>query len=153
VEGQIEGRLGNSAAETQWDDDVSVSAFLGYYLGTEMAERVIAPLMAGVYGGDIKQLSARMTLPTLWQIAQLHRNLAWASLVRTLRRKLLRQPSNSQPRSYFMTLKSGLGELVETILANLREVELVQGREAVQLKWNDESGKLVLSLDDGSNRR
>jgi oxygen-dependent protoporphyrinogen oxidase len=148
--GKLRVALGILLPKPQWDDDVSVSAFLGYYLGTEMAERVIAPLMAGVYGGDIKQLSARMTLPTLWQIAQLHRNLAWASLVRTLRRKLLRQPSNSQPRSYFMTLKSGLGELVETILANLREVELVQGREAVQLRWSDESGKLVLSLDDGS---
>ena len=148
--GKLRVALGILLPKPQWDEDASVSAFLGYYLGTEMTERVIAPLMAGVYGGDIRQLSARMTLPTLWQIAQLHRNLAWASLVRSLRRKLQRQSTNSQTRSYFMTLKNGLGELVETILANLSEVSLVQGREAFQLRRDGESERLIVTLDDGS---
>jgi len=148
--GKLRVALGILLPKPQWDDDVSVIAFLGYYLGTEMTERVIAPLMAGVYGGDIRQLSARMTLPTLWQIAKLHRNLAWASLVRSLRRKFQRQSPNSQPSSFFMTLKSGLGELVETILANLHEVELVQRREAVQLQRRSDEGKLTVTLDDGS---
>jgi len=148
--GKLRVALGILLPKPQWDEDASVSAFLGYYLGTEMTERVIAPLMAGVYGGDIRQLSARMTLPTLWQIAKLHRNLAWASLVRSLRRKLQRQSTNSQTRSYFMTLKNGLGELVETILANLSEVSLVQGREAFQLRRDGESERLIVTLDDGS---
>ena len=148
--GKLRVALGILLPKPHWDEDASVSAFLGYYLGTEMTERVIAPLMAGVYGGDIRQLSARMTLPTLWQIAKLHRNLAWASLVRSLRRKLQRQSTNSQPRSYFMTLKNGLGELVETILANLSEVSLVQGREAFQLRRDGESERLIVTLDDGS---
>jgi len=43
-----------------------------------------------------------------------------------------------------------LGELVETILASLSEVNLVQGREAFQLRRDSESKRLVVTLDDGS---
>ncbi|MCS7187361.1 MAG: protoporphyrinogen oxidase [Armatimonadota bacterium] len=141
--------LGVILPKPNWDEDVSVGKFLRYYLGTEMTERVIAPLMAGVYGGDIEQLSARMTLPTLWQIAKLHRNIAWASLVRTIRRKLSGQIQNQQTQSFFMTLKGGLSELVETLLANLKEANLLQKRSVVALMPDGETGKVAIRLDDG----
>lgn len=133
-----------------WGEDANVKAFLSYYLGSEMTERVIAPLMSGVYGGDINQLSARMTLPTLWQIAKLYRNIAWASLVRTLNRRLKRQPQNGKPQTYFMTLKSGLGELVEALTLNLSEANWLHGRKAVGLKWDGSLEKFSVLLDDGS---
>ncbi|MFN3420470.1 MAG: protoporphyrinogen oxidase [Armatimonadota bacterium] len=132
----------------EWDEDVSVGSFLRYYLGSEMTERVIAPLIAGVYGGSIEQLSARMTLPTLWQIAKLHRNLAWASFVRTLRRRLLGQTQANPNLSFFMTLKGGLGELVETLLANLKGANLLLKRTVVNLMTNAEKGKVSVTLDD-----
>ncbi len=141
--------LGVLLPKREWNEDASVGSFLRYYLGSEMTERVIAPLMAGVYGGSIEQLSARMTLPTLWQIAKLHRNLAWASLVRTLRRKLFGKTQVNQNLSFFMTLRNGLGELVETLLANLTKANLLLKRTVVTLMPNDEEGKVSVTLDDG----
>jgi len=149
-QGKLRVALGILLPKPDWDEDVSVGSFLRYYLGSEMTERVIAPLMAGVYGGDIEQLSARMTLPTLWQIAQLHRNIAWASLVRTIRRKLFGQTKNQQPQSFFMTLKGGLGELVETLLANLRGADLLQKRSVVALALDEGAGKITVTLEGGS---
>ncbi|MFN4180636.1 MAG: protoporphyrinogen oxidase, partial [Armatimonadota bacterium] len=147
--GKLRVALGVLLPKREWNEDVSVGSFLRYYLGSEMTERVIAPLMAGVYGGSIEELSARMTLPTLWQIAKLHRNLAWASLVRTLRRKLFGQTQVSQNLSFFMTLRNGLGELVETLLANLAEANLLLKRTVVNLMPNAEEGKVSVMLDDG----
>ncbi len=141
--------LGILLPKREWDEDVSVGTFLRYYLGAEMTERVIAPLMAGVYGGDIEQLSARTTLPTLWQIAKLHRNIAWASFVRTLHRKLLGQSQTRQAPSFFMTLKGGLGELVETLIAQLTGVNFLRKRAVVSLKPDCEGNKVAVTLDDG----
>lgn len=147
-QGKLRVAFGILLPKPEWDEDVSVGTFLRYYLGAEMTERVIAPLMSGVYGGDIEQLSARTTLPTLWQIAKLHRNIAWASLVRTIRRRLFGQTQVRKTASFFMTLKGGLGELVETLLANLTEANLLQGRAVVSLTHTNE-GKFAVTLDDG----
>lgn len=148
-QGKLRVALGILLPKPDWDEDVSVGTFLRYYLGEEMTERVIAPLMSGVYGGDIEQLSARTTLPTLWQIAKLHRNIAWASLVRTIRRKLFGQTQVRKTPSFFMTLMGGLGELVENLLSNLAEANLLKGRAVVSLTPTDE-GKFAVRLDDGS---
>ncbi len=147
--GKFRVALGILLPKPKWDEDVSVGKFLRYYLGAEMTERVIAPLMAGVYGGDIEQLSARTTLPTLWQIAKLHRNLAWASLIRTLRRKLFGQPQTQRAQSFFMTLKGGLGELVDALLANLTEANLLLRRTVTALALDTETSKVIATLDDG----
>lgn len=149
-QGKLRVALGILLPKPNWDEDTSVGKFLRYYLGAEMTERVIAPLMAGVYGGDINQLSARTTLPNLWQIAKLHRNLAWASLVRTLQRKLWGQNQIQQAQSFFMTLKGGLKELVEALLAKLKGAALLQKRTVVALKVEPETGRFIATLDDGS---
>ncbi len=142
-----------------WGDDVSIGKFLRYYVGVEMTERIIAPLIAGVYGGSIDQLSARMTLPTLWHLAHRYRNLAWASFLRQGVRKWLRLVDNTANQlapatnSFFMTLQGGLGELVETLLSRLKGVSLLLGRSVtgisrIPTEQNNEH-RFALALDDG----
>ncbi len=136
-----------------WNEDVSVGSFFRYYLGAEMTERVITPLMAGVYGGDAERLSVRATLPTVWELARRYRNLAIASLLRF--RSLIPHPSSLIPypssRSFFTTLQGGLSELVEALLAKLTDVLLINERTAVRLTETD--GCWTLTLDDGETLR
>ena len=43
----------------------SIGEFLTYYLGEELVQNQIAPVLAGVYSGDLNQLSIASTLPYL----------------------------------------------------------------------------------------
>ncbi len=43
----------------------SIGEFLTYYLGDELVQNQIAPVLAGVYSGDLNQLSIGSTLPYL----------------------------------------------------------------------------------------
>lgn len=45
--------------------DSSIGEFLTYYLGEELVQNQIAPVLAGVYSGDLHQLSIASTLPYL----------------------------------------------------------------------------------------
>ncbi|MFA0732727.1 MAG: hypothetical protein LKKZDAJK_001964 [Candidatus Fervidibacter sp.] len=148
-QGKLRVALGIVLPPLRWDGDVSVGTFLRYHFGPEMAERVIAPLLAGVYGGDMERLSASMTLPTLWQLSQTHRNLIWASLLRSLKRR----PLDEKPsRPYFLTLQGGLGELVEALVQRLKKksAALSAGRRVVALlRERDDESPFVLLLDDG----
>jgi oxygen-dependent protoporphyrinogen oxidase len=147
-QGKLRVALGIALPPLRWDGDVSVGTFLRYHFGAEMAERVVAPLLAGVYGGDMERLSARMTLPTLWQLSQTHRNLVWASLLRYLQR---RQRDEKPSRPHFLTLEGGLGELVEALVQRLRsgtwgmghgaKVALLSGRTVVALQATERNGE------------
>lgn len=145
--GKLRMMLGIALPKPRWDDDVNVGTFLRYYLGKEMTERVVAPLIAGVYGGDANALSARATLPILWQLAHRYRNLLWASLLRSLQRRSQPPIANYQSPSFFMTLQNGLGEMTEAILSSLHDVNLINGRTVVELRPNDNG--YVVVLDEG----
>jgi oxygen-dependent protoporphyrinogen oxidase len=82
-------------------DDESVAAWLrrrwGREAGQEIADRVVGPLLAGVYGGDIEQLSAAAAAPSPGA------GTAPAP----------------PPGPMFLTLKAGMSTLVEALLRHL----------------------------------
>jgi oxygen-dependent protoporphyrinogen oxidase len=90
-------------------DDESVADFTLRHFGREVLDRVAAPLLSGVFGGDVRTLSARATLPAFVQMERTHGSLI-AALSRT---------SNFEPRtsSIFTTLRSGLGTLTDRLVA------------------------------------
>ena len=45
------------------EDDISVGSFFRQRLGDEVLENLIEPLMGGIYGTDIDQLSLMSTFP------------------------------------------------------------------------------------------
>ena len=63
-------------------EDESLASFLRRRLGREVAERLAAPLLAGIASGDPEQLSVRATFP---QLVRLERE--YGSLVRGMRRQ------------------------------------------------------------------
>jgi len=52
------------------DDDVSVGELVASRLGNEVVDRLVEPLLGGVYAGHARRLSARATTPQLFAIAQ-----------------------------------------------------------------------------------
>jgi protoporphyrinogen/coproporphyrinogen III oxidase len=50
---------------TKFTKESSIGEFLEYFLGEEIVKNQIAPVLAGVYSGDLYQLSLASTLPYL----------------------------------------------------------------------------------------
>ena len=55
--------------------DVSIGHFFKYHLGQEMMDKLIEPLLAGIYGGDIYKISLLSTFPHFIQVEQKYRNM------------------------------------------------------------------------------
>ena len=55
--------------------DVSIGHFFKYHLGQEMMDKLIEPLLAGIYGGDIYKISLLSTFPHFIQVEQKYGNM------------------------------------------------------------------------------
>jgi oxygen-dependent protoporphyrinogen oxidase len=109
-------------------EDESVAAFVERHFGKAMVENIVDPLLAGVYGGDCRKLSIRSVLARFWEMEQKHGSLTRATLhARRERLKKMRSagepPANQLP--LFMTLREGLGRMVEALAAKL-DVERIR---------------------------
>ncbi len=55
--------------------DVSIGDFFLYHLGQEMMDKLIEPLLSGIYGGDIYKISILSTFPHFLQVEQKYGNM------------------------------------------------------------------------------
>jgi oxygen-dependent protoporphyrinogen oxidase len=60
-------------------EDVAVGELVGRRLGREVVERLVDPLLGGVYAGRADRLSVQATLPQLWPHLAAHRSLIAAA--------------------------------------------------------------------------
>ena len=88
--------------------DESVADFILRHFGPEVLDRVAAPLLSGVFGGDVRTLSVRAVMPAFVQMEREH-----GSLITALQAVSQPATNNQQPATgIFTTLRSGLGTLV-----------------------------------------
>jgi oxygen-dependent protoporphyrinogen oxidase len=95
-------------------EDESVADFTVRHFGPEVLDRVAAPLLSGVFGGDVRRLSVRAVMPAFVQMEREH-----GSLIAALQYKRPQpEADNLQPATgIFTTLRDGLGSLVERLIA------------------------------------
>lgn len=134
-------------------DDESLAAFLRRRFGVQAYERVLEPLMAGIYAGDAEQMSLRATFPRFFELEQQHGSIIRGMMVA---KKSASSSASSQPRrTMFVSLKNGLSELVSALTTRLMQqgVELRAGVRADALRVRShELGRWMydLILHDGS---
>jgi oxygen-dependent protoporphyrinogen oxidase len=100
---------------TERDGDVPVARYIGARLGPEVVDRLVDPLLGGVYAGRSAELSFDATLPALSAASRRHRSLAEAAAS-----LLPPPPAGASPASapgtraggsVFTSLDGGLGML------------------------------------------
>ena len=105
-------------------EDRSVHEFLMDHYGEEAIDYLAEPLLAGVYGGDPKQMSVNSVLNRFVELETKYGSLSRGVLAAP------RPKGSGSGGSLFRTLKNGLGELVEKLRPS---ADVVQGSvEAVQ---------------------
>ena len=92
--------------------DESVASFFRRRFGAEAFNRLIEPLVSGIYAGDADELSVQAVLPQLAELEREH-----GSVTRGLKRSHARvDPS----RPAFLSLSGGMTELVDALEAACR---------------------------------
>jgi protoporphyrinogen/coproporphyrinogen III oxidase len=95
--------------------DESIASFVRRRLGDEAYERMVEPLMTGIYGGDGEQLSLAATFPNLRALELEH-----GSVLRGLRA----QPPPSTAGPPFVAPRRGTAELVDAIADGLERTHV-----------------------------
>ncbi|MFN9374621.1 MAG: protoporphyrinogen oxidase [Planctomycetaceae bacterium] len=101
--------------------DESLASFVRRRLGTEALERLVQPLVGGIYTSDPERLSLRATMPRF-----LDMEARYGSLIRGLQaegRETLPQDRAASGARYglFATPRWGISQLVESLTARVRQ--------------------------------
>lgn len=99
--------------------DESVASFFRRRFGTQAFDRVLEPLMAGIYAGDAEQMSLKATFPRFLELEQ-----QYCSVIRGMieaKKKVPPRPPGTPTRTMFLSLKQGLGDLVGALTRRLVE--------------------------------
>ena len=120
----------------------SIAAFVTRRFGREVYERIVEPLMAGIYGGDGERLSLDATFPRLRDLER-----RYGSVARGLTASLEQAVVDAAPP--FVSLAGGMGELVEHLEAQLHDASIQASTEVMALEPRT-GGGFVLVLSDGA---
>jgi oxygen-dependent protoporphyrinogen oxidase len=123
-------------------DDVSVRDWVGGRLGAAVVDRLVEPLLGGVYAGHASRLSLRATLPQLWDAA-----VEGSSALERVRAVTSSAPPGAAAAPVFAGIRGGVGRLPEALLAGLgtRGVDVrprttVRGLRRLPAGWRLELG-------------
>ena len=92
------------------DHDESVADFVARHFGPEVLDKLAAPLLSGVFGGNVARLSVRAVMPAFVQMEREHGSLILA---------LQARQRASTPPAIFTTLRTGTQALIDRMQADL----------------------------------
>jgi len=127
--------------------DESAAAFVERHFGPEVVDRLADPLLAGVYGGSAERLSVRAVLPRFLDMEAKYGSLSRAMLAAMKKRP----PATNGARPIFTSMKDGMQQLVDALVAQLDPDALRTGTRIKAL--GREGGQwLVLRQDSTAER-
>ncbi|KOV68226.1 protoporphyrinogen oxidase [Streptomyces sp. AS58] len=129
---------------TEVGDDVAVGEFVARRLGREVVDRLVEPLLGGVYAGDAYRISMRSAVPQLFRAARTH-----DSLTEGVREIQAEAAAATQTGPVFMGLRGGVGGLPVAVAASVRARggEIVTGAPVTELRREPGGGWRVTAAD------
>lgn len=92
---------------TEIGEDVAVGEYVAQRLGREVVDRLVEPLLGGVYAGDAYRISMRAAVPHLYEAARSERSLLAG--VRAVQQRAAATPA--PPGPVFLGIEGGIGRL------------------------------------------
>lgn len=138
IEGKARGLEDLLLRPEMKQEDQSVGEFFRHRFGEEMVERIIEPLVTGVYGSSIDQLSLEATYPQYRELL-----LKYGSLIKAFSR--MNNHATQSSKGIFQTLKSGLLTMVEKMIQRLPADALIVNQELKQLVKTAKGYRLIFN--------
>ncbi|MFJ8595401.1 protoporphyrinogen oxidase [Streptomyces sp. NPDC093598] len=122
---------------TEVGDDVAVGQFVAERLGREVVDRLLEPMLGGVYAGDAYRLSMRSAVPQLFQVARTH-----TSLTAGVRELQAKAAAARQTGPVFMGIQGGIGTLPLAVADSVRARggEILTRTPVTELRRTSEGG-------------
>ena len=112
-----------ASAPTQ---DESIATFVRRHFGDEVLNKIAAPLLSGIFGGDVELLSVRAIMP---QFVAMEKE--FGSLIAAVQNKARTGPT---PKPIFTSLRDGVASLIEALVAKLPPEHIQLDRPVLSLK-------------------
>ncbi|MEU5086209.1 protoporphyrinogen oxidase [Streptomyces sp. NPDC021356] len=132
---------------TEVGDDVAVGEYVAARLGREVVDRLVEPLLGGVYAGDAYRISMRSAVPQLFQAARTHTSLTEA--VRGIQAAAAEAQRNGRTGPVFMGIEGGVGSLPLAVAESVRARggEILTGTPVTELRREPLGGWRVVTAD------
>ncbi|MEU1915203.1 protoporphyrinogen oxidase [Streptomyces massasporeus] len=122
---------------TEVGDDVAVGEYVAERLGREVVDRLLEPMLGGVYAGDAYRISMRSAVPQLFQVARTH-----TSLTEGVRELQAKAAAAQQTGPVFMGIRGGIGTLPLAVADSVRARggEILTRTPVTELRRTPEGG-------------
>ena len=134
-------------------DDESLADFVRRRCGTEVLERLVQPLVGGIYTSDPEKLSLQATMPRFLEMEQEHGSLIKAGLaLRKQNEKEASQSSSASGARYglFLALRNGMSQLLSRLEEAIeQEVSLCKNQIATQLERLPNQNRFRIHFQNG----
>jgi oxygen-dependent protoporphyrinogen oxidase len=137
-------------------DDESLASFVRRRFGAEALNRLVQPLVGGIYTSDPEKLSLQATMPRFPEMEQKYGSVIRATLAQEKNRNSSDDASGSGARyGLFATAAKGLGDLVhalETWLSKSGQVTFRMGTPIHEIEQNAPTNTWQIQSGPGDTR-
>jgi protoporphyrinogen/coproporphyrinogen III oxidase len=128
------------------EEDESLASFVTRRFGREALERVVQPLIGGIYAADPEKLSLAATMPRFLEMER-----ASGSVMKGMLREQRGRSAKSESGarwSLFLSLAGGMQELVDALVNRLPQGSPRTGRTVVNLSRNAANRQWTIATND-----
>ncbi|MCL5677446.1 MAG: protoporphyrinogen oxidase [Firmicutes bacterium] len=122
--------------------DQSMGSFVRRHFGTEVLDRVAAPMLGGIYAGDPYEMSLEATFPMFLSMER-----KYGSLLLGARKSA---PPKGPTGSAFITVATGLRSIIDALIKAMPDVHYRMGREVTALSCGASGQGFTVTLNDGT---
>ncbi len=144
---------GGFRSRASGDEDESLAGFVRRRLGAEALNKLAGPLMGGIYAADPERLSLKSTFPVFLEMEKKYGSLLRGMMKRAKRpvkpEAGTRAAHGAKRPPMFMTLRGGLQQLSDALVAQLPQESLRAGCSALAVHRH--AGRYRIDLSDGSS--
>jgi len=130
--------------KSKMEGDQSLGGFMRHRFGNELVDRVIDPLLSGIYSGDLDKMSLMATFPNFHQLEQ-----KYGSLIKGLM-KTMPQTNNSEKKrtGMFVSFENGLETLVHKLSDELEQNTVSLNTTVDHIEKKEQMYHILLSSGD-----
>lgn len=133
------------------EGDESLASFVKRRLGREALERLVQPLVGGIYTADPNELSLKATLPQFLEMERDHGSLILAAIRQARKNRGLERTASGARYGMFVTLDDGMDALPSALAAALPPGSIRTSTVVRRVSRNGAASPWLVELLDGPN--
>lgn len=129
-----------------YGDEESVSRFIERRFGREILEKIVQPMVGGIYVGDVDKLSAECTIPQFVELERTNGSVI-AGLIGRRSKNLSGNGVSGARYGMFVSLEGGIGALVDALVqaTSCPQIDLHTSSPVKSIKRTESGWALTVS--------